>query len=90
MTFKKNDQNKLRHSLFPVKALEDILECFELGAEKYGSYNWKACETPTRYLDAALRHISAHRKGERMDIESDLPPLAHAICSLIILMELER
>jgi hypothetical protein len=41
-----------------------------------------------RYLDAALRHMFAHAKGETHAEDSGLPHLAHAACNILFLLEL--
>lgn len=53
-----------------------------------GADNWRKIE-PVRYVDAAGRHINAHRSGEPMDAESGLHHLAHAICCLMFQLEKE-
>ena len=88
--FKKFDTGKPRITLFPPKVLAEILEAFEYGAKKYGDFNWKECQDPMRFYDAAFRHMEAVRAGEGVDEESGNFHLIHAIISLIILHELTR
>ena len=38
-------------------------------------------------MDACLRHINLHRRGEEVDPESGLPHLAHAVACLMFLLE---
>lgn len=59
----------------------------ELGAGKYGPYNWR--EEPIRlsfYLEAILRHTLAKLDGENLDSESGMPHEAHVLadCSIIL------
>lgn len=54
-----------------------------------GANNWHKCEDPSRYVGAALRHILAHMRGETNDPETGRLHLAHAICSLSFVSELE-
>jgi hypothetical protein len=42
-----------------------------------------------RYFAAARRHMSAVRRGESYDEETGVHHYAHAICSLLFLLELE-
>lgn len=90
MTFQKNDQGKLKYTLLPPRALARVVEVLGKGAEKYGANNFlKATSADEhRYLDAVYRHLEACRLEEWNDPETHLPHLAHAICSLLFLLEL--
>lgn len=85
---KKFDDGKLRWELLPLEPIEDVIKILMLGANKYGDENWKLVvkENKMRYYNAMMRHISAWKKGEAADKESNLNPLAHAACCLIFLM----
>jgi hypothetical protein len=84
----KHDAGKLRFSLLPLHALEEVVKVLEFGAAKYGAENWRKLDNlQQRYYDAALRHVIADQKGEAVDDESDLPHLAHAICCLMFKLE---
>lgn len=88
MIGRKDDAGKVRFSLFPHKALEETNKALEVGAVEYGVGNWSRVENlQTRYYDAAMRHIFAHRRGEKKDATSGLHPLAHAICCLMFMLE---
>ena len=55
----------------------------EFGAKKYGDENWKqGFDDNKRVLAAALRHIYQFLDGERVDPESGLNHLEHAITNL--------
>lgn len=83
----KADSGKLRHSLLPTGALDEVLEVLEFGAKKYAVDNWKKVEdAETRYYDAAHRHLAAYWNGEKTDPESKRHHLAHAICCAMFLM----
>lgn len=41
-------------------------------------------------IAAAMRHLAAWRDGEQLDEESGLPHLAHALCCIVFLRELDR
>jgi hypothetical protein len=84
---KKFDKGKLRFSLFPIEALNPILEVLEHGAEKYGEGNWRLLEDPrTRYADALHRHFVDYLLGVKFDKDSKLPTLAHLACDAIFLL----
>ena len=87
----KFDSDKLRYDLVPPSALEKIVDVLTYGAKKYAPENWKKVEEPERrYIAAAMRHIEAFRKGERLDPESGLPHLAHAACCLMFILEVQH
>lgn len=85
---RKDDQEKPRWELLPVRPLLEVVKVLTVGAKKYGDYNWRHVEPfYERYYGALLRHISAWRMGETHDQETGLHHLAHAICCLIFLLE---
>ena len=56
-----------------------------------GVDNWQLVPDATRrYTDALMRHVEAWREGERLDPESKLPHLAHAICCALFLIWFEE
>lgn len=84
---KKFDKGKLRFSLFPIEALNPILEVLEYGAAEYGVGNWRHLEDPkTRYADALHRHYVSYLLGERVDAKSKLPHISHIACNAIFLI----
>jgi hypothetical protein len=90
MDGKKNDDGKPRYDLFPPTAEQAIVEVLTYGANKYDDNNWRKVENAEgRYYAAARRHLNAWRQGEEAD-ESGLSHLAHAACSLVFLLALER
>ncbi len=82
----KHDQGKTCFSLLPTAALAQIADVLAFGAEKYERDNWQHVDPPSRYIDAALRHIYAHCEGEREDFESGLTHLAHAGACIMFLL----
>jgi len=85
---RKFDSGKARMGLIPPYALEAIAEVLTVGAVKYAPDNWKFVEgREWRYLDAMLRHINAHVKGEMLDEETGMHHLAHAACCLMFLLD---
>ncbi len=88
---RKFDDEKPRWDLLPWRALGDVSAVLTYGARKYASDNWRYVEGwRWRYHSAALRHIAAWALGERLDPESRLPHLAHALCCLLFLADLDR
>lgn len=60
------------------------------GAKRYGEDNWRMVPNARRrYYAAAMRHIAAWWGGERNDPDSGHHHLAHAVASLLFLLELE-
>lgn len=85
----KFDQEKARMGLLPPRALESVAEVLTFGAKKYLPNNWKYVDNgPTRYLDAAMRHINSFMKEEVNDPETGLPHLSHALCCLMFIVDL--
>lgn len=84
---RKDDSNKPRYSLLPTDTVNQVVQVLEYGATKYEVGNWQRVpDSRNRYYDAAMRHIDAWWNGEKLDEESKLPHLAHAICCLLFLM----
>lgn len=83
----KFDQEKPDWSLLDLNLIEDVIKVLTYGAKKYDRDNWqKVVEAnPHRYFSAAMRHIAAFQKGEKVDSETELSHLAHAQCCLIFL-----
>lgn len=72
----KYDDKKLRYDLLDFEVLDQLVQRFTHGANKYGANNWQKLDNPTeRYSGALLRHLSAYRQGEKMD--PDAPGLTH-------------
>ncbi len=73
--------------LVPPALMLFVSKVMELGARKYGPYNWRQKSVRyTVYLEAALRHILAALDGEESDKESKQDHTAHvAACMGIIL-----
>ena len=87
----KYDTGKLRYDLIPPQATKALAEVLTFGAEKYEANSWQLLEdAESRYMDALLRHIEAHRLGEHRDKESGLTHLAHALTNLNFLIYLNE
>lgn len=90
-TGSKHDTGKPLMGAVPPNALLAVAKVLTFGAEKYGRDNWRQVDgAETRYLDAALRHINAYQRGESVDLESGESHLAHAVCSLMFMLELQE
>lgn len=85
----KFDEGKVRFELIPPKPLHEVAKVLTHGAKKYGPRNWMLVDNHLdRYTGATYRHINAWQQGEDID-ESGCHHLAHAICSLMFLLEKE-
>lgn len=86
----KYDDGKTLYNLIPPLAHEAHAEVLTFGAKKYAPDNWrKVPDAKQRYMNAAFRHLHAHRKGDFLDEESNQPHLAHAMACLSFVLELE-
>ena len=87
----KFDSGKPRWSLLPMKAVEEQVKVMGFGAQKYEAHSWKTVPNGIeRYTDAAFRHLVAYTQGEDNDPESGLHHLAHALCCVSFVLELEK
>lgn len=88
---RKDDATKARFSLLPTLALRSVVDVLGFGAMKYSPGNWRNVDDAReRYFNASQRHLWAWFGGEVYDAESGLHHLAHAACSVLFLLELER
>lgn len=83
----KKDAGKLRMDLIPPSAIKALATVLTYGANKYSESTWHNVE-PYRYKAALLRHIVAWMDGERLDEESQLPHLYHALTNLAFLIDM--
>lgn len=92
--FTKHDSSKpeLSYPLGMPNALSAIAKTMQYGAEKYARDNWKKATGTdiNRYLDATIRHLSAHCANELVDEESGNPHIDHALTSLAMYVELYK
>ncbi len=87
----KFDADKPRYDLLPFIAMDEVAHILAFGASKYGEENWrKVPKARSRYIAAALRHISAYQQGADIDEETGRHALAHAICSLLFIVTLDK
>lgn len=75
-------------ALLPGPAQVAAAIVHELGAKKYGAYNWRTVPKIELmvYLNAILRHLHRYIDGEDLDEESGQSHLAHVIacCNIVI------
>ena len=84
--FLKFDSGKVPWFLIPWNEVEEVAKVLGFGAKKYKPNNWQLVDDPGRYFSAAIRHLVAWHKGEKKDLETGLPHLAHACCCLLFLL----
>lgn len=89
MIGKKFDGGKLRWDLLPWQALEPVARVIQAGAVKYGEYNWMSGFAYSRCFAAVMRHLWAWFLGEDRDPETRESHLAHAVCTLLFLLDFE-
>lgn len=85
----KYDAGKPILGAVPPNAEIAVGRVLAFGAATYARDNWRVLEdAQTRYMDAALRHLNAVRRGESQDSESGEHHLAHAACCVLFMLEL--
>jgi len=87
--FMKFDSGKLQYNLVPPKAIKELTKVLTYGAKKYKPNNWQQVDDTTRYIDALYRHLEAWRSGEKIDSESGLSHLSHALTNITFLIHFE-
>lgn len=86
----KFDTDKPRYDLEQVRATEEVINVLTFGAKKYADDNWRLVEdADKRYYAGARRHMAEYKQGVQIDPESGRHVLAHAICCLNFLLEIE-
>lgn len=75
-------------ALVPGAAMVEMAGVFELGAKKYGPFNWRITKVEAMtYANAAMRHIMSWIDGEDIDPESGKSHLGHGMASLGIVID---
>lgn len=88
---RKFDGGKLQYGLLPPLALRETVKVLTFGAEKYEPDNWRRVpDSHRRYFDAAQRHLWAYKEGEMYDPETRVNHIAHAICCLMFMLDLDE
>lgn len=74
--------------LVPPALMIEVSRVMQLGANKYGPYNWRENKVlATVYIEAALRHLLSYLDGETLDSESGASHLAHVAACMGILLD---
>ena len=85
---RKFDQGKPRYGLLPPLALQEMARVLTHGAEKDDAGNLKHVpDSLERYFDALQRHVWAWKMGEKLDPDSGIHHLAHALANVAFLYE---
>jgi hypothetical protein len=86
---RKNDEGKLRFDLVPPEVEEALAAVLTHGATKYEDRNWEKGIKYGRVYAALRRHLLSWVKGDKIDDESGMPHLHHALCCLAFLIAYE-
>lgn len=86
----KFDEGKLPWHLLPSDAAEEVVAVLQIGAGKYGAYNWAKGMKWSRCFSACMRHLWTWWRNDSTDHESRRSHLAHAICCLLFLLAYEK
>lgn len=87
MTGTKNDADKERLDLLPMRAINEVGKVLTFGAKKYADNNWRGGMKWGRLIGATLRHIFTFMGGEDTDKESGIHHLAHAATDVLFVLE---
>ena len=84
-----DSEGKPRLSSVPMGPLLQVAKAFQYGDGKYDApLCWRSRDIDASdYFDAAARHLVAWWSRDDRDPESGLPHLAHAIASIMIIMD---
>lgn len=79
---------KVPMHLIPPALYEPLARVMELGAKKYGAYNWRTdAVNLSVYVSAMGRHWAALMRGEWLDPESKQPHVAHVAANVAIILD---
>jgi hypothetical protein len=85
----KDDFGKTNFFAMPWLSVTEAADVMTFGAKKYAMFNFRKGMKYSRLWSAALRHMVAWWRGEENDPESGENHLAHAICCLTMLREVQ-
>ncbi len=75
-------------SVIPIGMLLVLGRVMQIGANKYGAFNWRETKVPAMtYADAATRHLISWVDGEENDPESGVSHLGHVMACMAILID---
>ena len=87
----KQDHGKARYDLIEWRTIDDMANIMAAGAAAHGDQGWKTLiNAEDRYFSAAMRHLVAWRGGSITDGDSGFPHLAHVMCNIMFLSELDK
>ena len=90
MSGDKDDTGKPRIHLIPTEAILGMAAALEMGAKKYGDYNFRKGISYTRIINSLLRHTLAYLGGEDKDSESGLSHVDHIGANFSMLKYMEE
>lgn len=74
--------------LLPPVASAEAAWAHQIGANKYGPWNWRSTKVnASTYISAAMRHLNAWASGKDKDDESGRSHLGHVVACCNILMD---
>lgn len=82
----KQDDGKLPLDLLPMRALQEVAKVLAFGVKKYDRNSWQGVKPRRRYFAAMMRHLFDRALGKKIDEESGLPTMAHAVCDGLFLL----
>lgn len=80
---------KPRWDLVRFGSLNEIAEIMALGEGKHADTHGWAKKTQDDHFASLMRHLSAWRRGEKIDPEFGKPHLSHAFTRLMMLLAME-
>lgn len=83
---RKNDGGKLRIDLIPPEVEFALAKILTYGAKEYEDRNWEKGIKYGRVYAALRRHLLTWIRGEKIDKESHMPHLWHALTNLAFLL----
>lgn len=86
---RKDDADKLRLDLLPVRPMFAVGHVYTMGAKKYSDRNWELGLKWSRVFGAMLRHSWKWWSGEKFDPEDGQHHLASVVWCALALMEYE-
>ena len=87
----KQDHGKARYDLIEWRTIDDMANIMAAGAAAHGDQGWKTLtNAEDRYFSAAMRHLVEWRSGNIVDTDSGHSHLAHVMCNIMFLSELDR
>jgi len=79
----KQNEGKPRYSLVEWEFVEAIADCMTWGLTKYPAKNYLGLDADVLF-DSMMRHLAAHRRGEKNDSESGKPHLHHFVTNAMM------